>query len=174
MCLGFSRCEAGFLCVPEKQGAAMTSFASNTSVSVSRSRVEIEDLLTKWKASRVAVATEPDRAHVLFTIERWSVKFTMPLPTTADAAKLRDSRYKWRDASDSQKQKWLEQTARTKWRALLLTIKAKLVSVENGVESFEEAFMAHLVLPGGETMGQRALPAMREQLPQLADGGANA
>lgn len=145
------------------------SYANRTSVPVSRSRVDIEDLLTKWKASRIAVATEPGKAHVLFTIGQWSVKFTMPLPVHEDAAKLRHTRYKWRTASDSQKQKWLEQTSRTRWRALLLTIKAKLVSVENGVESFEEAFMAHLVLPGGETMGQRALPQYREQLKALPE-----
>lgn len=147
----------------------MSAFAAKTSVPVSRSRVEIEDLLTKWKASRIAVAMEQGRAHVLFTIGRWSVKFTMPLPTEDEAKRQKD--HLGRLLGESGRQKWLDQTARTRWRALLLTIKAKLVSVENGVETFEEAFMAHLVLPGGETLGQRALPPLREQLKSLPAPG---
>lgn len=84
----------------------------------------------------------------------------MPLPTDVEAKKQKN----WQGylLGEAARQKWLEQEERTKWRALLLTIKAKLVSVENGVESFEEAFLAHLVLPGGETVGQKALPHIRE------------
>lgn len=137
----------------------MTSFAQGTSVSVSRSRVEIEDLLTKWKASRIGVVTEERRAAVVFSIGQWHVRFIMPLPTDKDV-KTTDARQSWRRAADGVIQQRIEQATRERWRALLLTIKAKLVSVENGVESFEEAFMAHLVLPGGQTVGQKALPGV--------------
>jgi hypothetical protein len=43
---------------------------------------------------------------------------------------------------------------------LLLCIKAKLESVEAKIETFEEAFLAHVVLPDGETVGEHALPAV--------------
>ncbi len=92
--------------------------------------------------------TERGGAIVVFSIDKWSVRFRMPMPTAEDAARQRAG--------------WLEQQERVKWRALLLTVKAKLVSVENGVESFEEAFLAHLVLPGGATVGAKALPAIAE------------
>jgi hypothetical protein len=139
----------------------VTSFAKGTSVPVSRSKGEIEDLLTKWKATRIGVMTEPGKAFVMFAIGKWSVQFEMPLPTEA-SAKTQKTSQGWL-MTETQRQKWLEQTTREKWRALVLTIKAKLVSVENGVESFEEAFLAHLVLASGATVGQKALPALREK-----------
>lgn len=51
-----------------------------------------------------------------------------------------------------------EQQTRAKWRALLLCIKAKLESVESGIESFENAFMAHVVMPDGRTVGEHIRP----------------
>src|SRR6185437_13211207 len=45
-----------------------------------------------------------------------------------------------------------------KWRALLLAIKSKLESVSSGIESCEEAFLAHVVMPDGITVGQHARP----------------
>ena len=49
-----------------------------------------------------------------------------------------------------------EQEAREKWRALLLCIRAKLESVSSGVETFEQAFLAHMLLPSGETVSEWA------------------
>jgi hypothetical protein len=42
----------------------------------------------------------------------------------------------------------------------LLCIKAKLEAVEAKIETFEEAFLAHVVLPDGKTVGEHALPAV--------------
>ena len=150
------------------------SFAEGTSVPVSRSRIELEELLTKWKADRIASGTEPGAAIVAFSMGKWHVRFRMPLPTEAEAAKQKTGRGHLLGTGD--REKWLDQRKRERWRALLLTVKAKLVSVENGVESFEEAFLAHLVLPGGGTVGQLALPKVAEaystgKMPQLMPGG---
>lgn len=137
-------------------------YAKGTTVSVQKSRVEIEQLLAKWKATRTATMVERDRAAVYFQMGVWHVQFTIPLPTEAEAAKLKDGRSSWKTATKEQQSRWLEQKQRERWRALLLAIKAKLISVENGVETFEEAFLAHLVLPSGQTVGQTALPAVAE------------
>lgn len=144
------------------------SYAKRTAVSVPRSRIEIEALLQKYKASRIGVITEVGRATVAFTIGNWSVRFKLPLPTGAEANGWRD-RNGW-SFSEAQKQKRIEQESRERWRALLLTIKAKLVSVESNVETFEEAFMAHLVMSGGATAGESFLPELREQAKQLPSG----
>ena len=72
-----------------------------------------------------------------------------------------------------------EQIHRQRWRALLLCIKAKLEGVESKIESFEEAFLAHVVLPDGSTVGQHAAKSialaysgnkMVPLLPHLGDG----
>ena len=55
-----------------------------------------------------------------------------------------------------------EQALRTRWRALLLCIKAKLESVESGIETFDTAFMAQIVLPDGRTVEERVLPEIEK------------
>ena len=43
--------------------------------------------------------------------------------------------------------------ARARWRALGLCIKAKLESIASGIETLDEAFLAHVVLDDGHTTG---------------------
>lgn len=153
----------------------MSKYAEGTSVPVARSREEITSLLERYKASSIAVGTDVGIALVVFKIDRWHVQFRMPLPTESEARTVKDRRG-W-TLGETGRQKWLDQTCRERWRALLLTIKAKLVSVENGVETLEEAFLAHLIIPGGQTVGQKALPAIREayqtgRMPPLLGAGA--
>ena len=47
---------------------------------------------------------------------------------------------------------------REKWRALFFSIKAKLVSVQSGIESFEDAFLAHVVMPDDSTISDHVRP----------------
>lgn len=141
------------------------SYAEGTSVSVAKSREEIEALLLKKKAGRIGVVLESSCAIVGWSMEHRHVRFTLPLPNPDDKRfrfKDHTQAHPFQKRTQADVERLYEQECREKWRGLLLTIKAKLVSVENGVESFEQAFLAHLVLPGGDTVGQRALPALAE------------
>ena len=51
---------------------------------------------------------------------------------------------------------------RERWRALLLCIKAKLEAVASDIESFEMAFLAHIVLPDGRTVGESVETPLQE------------
>ena len=51
-----------------------------------------------------------------------------------------------------------EQACRSRWRALFLCIKAKLEAVESRIETFEEAFLAHVMMPDGMTVAEHAAP----------------
>jgi hypothetical protein len=52
-----------------------------------------------------------------------------------------------------------EAEKRRRWRCLLLSIKAKLETVANGILTFDEEFLANIVVPGtGETVGTWAAP----------------
>jgi hypothetical protein len=53
-----------------------------------------------------------------------------------------------------------DQECRQRWRALLLVIKAKLEAVESGIACFEEEFLAHIVLPNGQQVGQWLRPQL--------------
>jgi hypothetical protein len=56
---------------------------------------------------------------------------------------------------------------RERWRALLLCVKAKLESVSSKIETFEEAFLAHVVMPDGRTVHEHTAPRIAE----IAKGG---
>lgn len=119
------------------------AYASETRVPVSQTRSEIERLVVeRYKATQYATGfqADPPRASVQFQMKDRIVRFDLPLPT-----KARDQRA-------------LDQATRSRWRALLLIVKAKLEAVESGVTTFEEEFLAHIVLPGGRTVAQETLP----------------
>ena len=58
--------------------------------------------------------------------------------------------------------KTYEQTVKTRWRCLLLVVKAKIEAVECGIETFEEAFMPYIVLKDGSLVGEKILPKVKE------------
>lgn len=47
---------------------------------------------------------------------------------------------------------------RVKYRALYYYIKAMLIAWDDGLKTFAEIFMPHIVLPGGRTVSQDLLP----------------
>jgi hypothetical protein len=115
-------------------------YAAYTRVSVEQTRNEIERTLVKHGAERFAYSTEIGRAVIIFEAHRRRIRFDLPLPT-GDSE--RDRRH-----------------ARERWRALLLCIKAKLEAVLSNIETFEEAFLSHVVMPDGATVGQHTRPAI--------------
>ena len=122
----------------------MGLYAENTRVPVAQSRADIERLLERGKAKQYGTAVDYDLmiARVQFKLQDRIVRFTISLP---DKKKFGDGvRF--------------ERAERQKWRALLLVIKAKLESVENNIEGFEEAFMSQIVMPDDKTVGQHITP----------------
>jgi hypothetical protein len=155
------------------------SYADNTSVSVAKSRGEIEDMVQRAGGTRFASMYEAARAVVLFELADRRVMFELPLPPREKySTRLLRGRRVPQDG-DRQQKDW-EQACRSKWRALGLTIKAKLVSVESGVETFEEAFLAQIVVPtdaGSRRFGEVATKAIQQaytggQLPPLLGSGS--
>lgn len=116
----------------------MAKFAETTRVPVEQTRAEIEKTLVRYGASRFAYMNETGRAVIVFEAKERRLRFDLPLP---------------KGESDKD-----AQSRRQKWRALLLAIKSKLESVESGIETFEEAFMAQVVMPDGRTVSQHARP----------------
>lgn len=125
------------------------SYAEKTSVSVDRSQGEIKKVLAKYNASAFAFVESPDKAMVQFDMAGKRIKFLLPLPAYMNARDKKGYLY-------SQKQ--VDQIVRAKWRALLLAIKAKLECVDAGIATLEQEFMAHIVLPNGQTVGEIVLP----------------
>ena len=148
----------------------MTRYAAGTEVPVERSRVEIERTLARYGAATFVYGTTVDKAMVQFELHRRRVRFILPLPNRTERrfTHRRVNQYDYagsrRTAADAERA-W-EQACRQSWRALLLAIKAKLETVEAGIETFEEAFLAQIVLPDDTTVGQWVtLPALEASKP---------
>ena len=135
----------------------MTRYAENTSVSVESSRAEIERTLQRYNAESFAYGWDQRRALIEFTHEARKIRFVLPLPDK-DAEEFRLTPAKRYERSSEDQHKAWEQACRQRWRALALAIKAKMEAVEAGITTFEDEFMAHIVLPDGSTFGSWARP----------------
>lgn len=126
----------------------MSRFAKNTSVAVDKSRAEIEGILRRYGASHFAYLSEPGVATVAFKARDRNIKFRLTLPKRSDFAKTPTKRDRYENQIDAC---W-EQACRSIWRGLALCIKAKLEAVESKIETFEEAFLPHIILGNGRTI----------------------
>ena len=137
----------------------MRRFAENTSVPVERSRAEIERTLTRYGATRFGSMSEPEKATIYFEVHGRQVQIPIPMPTPKDKSLPKD---KWGYAlAGTQLDKALDGERRRRWRVLLLTLKATLEAVESGLLTFDQAFLAHLVIPGtAKTIGETIVPKL--------------
>jgi len=154
----------------------MPRFAESTTVPVERSRAEIEETLRKYGASEFHSGWRADAAMVMFRIRELFIRFVLPFPARNEK-RFTHKKTRGRDVSMSelQRQRAYEQELRSRWRALLLVIKAKLEAVECGISSIEKEFLAFILMPNDQVMGdwiiEKVLPSVRDgQMPTLALG----
>lgn len=143
-------------------------YASGTSVAIGKTHEEMRSLLTRYGAEGFMVGEHNGVAQLAFAMRGRQIRFRMPLPTSGDPdVKFTDAgRGRKRARTELQRQAFIDTESRRKWRALLLSIRAKLESAHSGIETFEDAFLAQTVLPDGRTMGEVAA----EQLPAALAG----
>jgi hypothetical protein len=137
----------------------VTRYAADTSVSVEKSRMEIERILARYGADAFAYFSEANRAMIAFRIDGRQIKFVLTLPEK----NLREFTHHSRGerTTDAALTAW-EQACRQRWRALALVIKAKLEACAAGITTIEDEFLAHTVLPDGRTVGEWAKPELDE------------
>ena len=139
----------------------MTKYAENTSVSLDTSVAEIRRTIGKYGATRFGYLHDQHAVMIAFEMRDRRIRFSVPLPDPR-AREFTHTAVKGWQREPEQVQAAYEQAVKQKFRALLLTIKAKLESVEAGIETFEEAFMATIVMPDGSTVGEWAEPQVRQ------------
>jgi len=135
----------------------MSGYASTTSVSAEKSRNEIESTLRRFGADRFMYGWEDARAVIQFSASDRLIRFVLELPDRDDPRFTMTPAGRKRRAPDAMLKAY-EQATRSAWRSLALVIKAKLVAVDDGIVTFEQEFLAHIVLPSGETVGEYAIP----------------
>jgi hypothetical protein len=113
----------------------MTEYANRTKVPADKTRIEIEVLMRKRGADQFLSASDQDRAMLAFRLGGRHMRFVLPLSDTRNA-----------------------QHVRSRWRALLLVIRAKLEAIDTGILTLEEAFIGDTVMPDKRTVAEILLP----------------
>lgn len=121
-----------------------------TTVPVERSQGELRRLLTGHGAERFGFGEDTDSAGVRWAVVQFTARGRAvrlrvphkPIDERALRSKVMRARSRTRDELAHEMG---EQEARRIWRVLAWNLKARLVAVEEGVETFEEAFLAHLL-----------------------------
>ncbi len=118
---------------------AKGKYAARTSISVERSKAELEKTIKRWGADeyRAGWSARAKSELIDFSYENCSIRMHMTM--TDD-----------------------EQENRRRWRSMVLVVKAKLESVETGISTFQEEFMAHIVMANGKTLAENIMPRLLE------------
>lgn len=141
------------------------TYAASTDVPADRSRAEIEKAVRRYGGRRFMYGWEEDgntpRAVVAFVIDERQVRFLLPMPNS-QSREFTHTPARKNLRSDAEREKAYEQAVRSRWRSLGLVIRAKLEAVAAGIVTFEDEFMAHLVLPEGDTVADRMRPVLAQ------------
>lgn len=148
-------------------------YAQRTEVPVERSEGEIKKILLRYGATSYLSGQQHDKALIAFEMRGRRLRFVLPLPSL-QAEEFRRTPAGRRQRSDADQFRAWEQACRQRWRALALAIKAKLEAVETEITTFEEEFLAHIVLPNGETVADWMTPQIEhayktKKMPALLD-----
>lgn len=107
----------------------MPEYAARTKVPADRTRIEIEETMRRRGADQFFTGSDGQRAVLAFRLDGRHLRFSLPLADARGA-----------------------QQVRSRWRALLLVIKARLEAIDLGIITAEDAFLAETVLPNRQTI----------------------
>lgn len=139
----------------------MSRYADRTDVPSDRSRSEIERTLARYGATQFMYGWETGRAVIGFAMAERRVRFDLPMPDQDDR-QFTHTEGRGLERSAAAREQAYEQAVKQRWRALALVVKAKLEAVAAEITTFEEEFLAHIVLPDGSTVGHWAAPQLHE------------
>jgi hypothetical protein len=152
------------------------AFAENTSVSVERSKAELDTLLGKAGAASRGIVSDDQQgqAIVAFALGGGKYRLSVPLPKLEDFPQHKQWPQGWAGWSDGRRSAWRykqwEQASRQRWRALILVVKSKLEIVRLGLSSAQREFMADLVLSNGQTVSEMMATPGNRLLSQSTEG----
>lgn len=141
----------------------------DTNVEVERTQMELAKMLRKHGADQFGFSESHDLAELAFRKGALAVRMRVPIrPMTEAAARaLARERKQSMDKAVGARQ---EQEARRVWRVLYWLVKSRMEAIEAGVETFEQAFLAHFLDPQSDRTVYEAM-AESGALRQLESGG---
>jgi hypothetical protein len=138
-------------------------YAANTTVPIEKSQAEVKKILQRYGATAFMFFESQKAAIIAFELKGRRIKFNVPMPDpiAQNARPVLRNKY--------------DQLCRSRWRALCLAIKAKLECVDSGITSLDQEFLAHIVLPNGQSFGDIYIPQIdsayqTNEMPPLLPG----
>lgn len=128
------------------------AYAEGTSVALEKSISEIISLVKKHGATQIGQAEDDGFYAIQFRLAERMIRFKLPFKSIEQMPKYNGRNHL---LTASQRKERHDQHKRQRGRALLLVIKAKLESVEIGIETVEQAFLANVVMADGRTVHER-------------------
>jgi hypothetical protein len=143
-------------------------FAAHTSVAVDKTKGELERLLVKHGAAQYGTAHDDANgfAVVYFALADRQIRLQIPIPKLdawpgpkldtwqqPPGTKLPQGWGRW---SESTRAQWVrgewEQACRTRWRCMLLIVKAKLELIGMKLSTVDREFLPDITLPDGRSV----------------------
>ena len=149
----------------------MSRYAADTAVSSDKSQQEIQRTLRRYGADQFVYGWTDTRALIGFSLSGRQVRMYLPMPSRKEFTSTPTGKPRSVSSIDNA----YEQAIRQRWRALALVVKAKLEAVESAITTFDEEFLAHIVMPNGRTVADEVIPKMTaalagESVPALMPG----
>lgn len=127
-------------------------YAEKTTVSIAKTKADIETMIQKAGAKQFFTGTKDNIAVIGFVLADRQIRIYIHLPDCNDERFWYTPQRRKR-TKDQATAAW-QQACRSRWRALFLVIKAKLEAVKSGISTVEREFFYDIVLPNGESVGQ--------------------
>lgn len=148
------------------------TYAETTTVPAEKSRSAIEKLLRKHGATGIGSVWDEElfKQFIDFKMpigdRRLVCRLICPMPFAGDPHISHTATGKSRTASQIAAS--IKQVNRSRWRILLLMLRAKMEWIEIGGSTFEEEFLPNFVMPSGNTLGEEVI----NQLPAVINAAS--
>ncbi len=146
-------------------------YAKETIIEPEQTRNDIEKLLFRYGADTFGYGRMGTTSIISFRFHSLVIKLTVEEPLLESFFKDSSDRKR---SPEKQKLAW-KQAIRSRWRLLLLVIKGRLEMITVGMSSFEEQFMADIVMPNEQRLSDWVRPILEEanrtdRMPMLTSG----
>lgn len=143
-------------------------YAANTKVSIEKSQTEIKNMLRNYGANRFGVIEDATAGYIMFEYAGMMIQMEVPFPNKDEFKKTETGRNRIASAIEEEFNKAIKR----RWRSLFLSIKAKLVAIDDGISTLEKEFLSFIKMPDGRSLSDHIVPRLNElvnngKMPQI-------
>lgn len=135
-------------------------YAEGTTVSVSRTREELEKYLVRRGATGFMSGWTAEQSQVAFIWKGRHIRIDVPLLDQEDPRITHTDGGRRR--TTAQHRAAYEKMQRERWRAVFLIVKAKVETIEIGASTLDQEFGMSYVMPDGSTVGEQVIPRINQ------------